>query len=138
MLVYSLAHPAILVASHSVVLANFSKLVAIVYKNKLVCHTHNFASVIAIAVYPVANIVPYFVFYHLLCSFSVCKHYSIGFTKCQPLTPYSLHRRPACPVLCSICCRRLIVCVPLPQSLCLCTVSSFPRKRRRRLLCNKH
>ena len=52
MLVYSLAHPAILVASHSVVLAYFSKLVAALYKHKLLCHAYNFASVIAIAVYP--------------------------------------------------------------------------------------
>jgi len=69
MLVYTFAHPAILVASHSVVLANLRKLHTVVYKNKLLCNACNLACVVAIAINTVANIIAHFIFYHCLLLF---------------------------------------------------------------------
>jgi hypothetical protein len=68
-LVSALAHPAIAVTSHSIVLANFGELIAVLYKNELLSDAHNLARIVRVSIDAVAYIVSYFILYHFLLLF---------------------------------------------------------------------
>jgi hypothetical protein len=64
-LVYAFAHPAVAIASHTIVIANLSELVTMLSPNEHLSHAHNLACVIAVTVDTVAYIIAYLIFYHL-------------------------------------------------------------------------